>query len=166
MLPTLNPDPCDAHGSWRRRAPEPLNATFGVAGRREGGHKRHLLPVERERPKRSRTGHCIATEGEDYPVALFFPPGGDPGSLVNVSGAAILESSKNKEAGQKFIEYLLARNAQTFFANETKEYPLAAGVEPDPELEPLDQVKHPDVDLADLSDLQGSVKLIQDAGAL
>ena len=109
---------------------------------------------------------AIAEQGPDYPVGIFFPPGGDVGSLVNVSGAAILESSENKQAAQQFVEYLLARNAQTFFAGETKEYPLAAGVEPDPELEPLDQVRHPDIDLADLSDLQGSVKLIQDAGAL
>jgi len=109
---------------------------------------------------------AIAEQGKDYPVGIFFPPGGDVGSLVNVSGAAILASSERKPAAQQFIAWLLERGAQTYFANETKEYPLAAGVEPDPELEPLDQVKHPDVDLADLSDLQGSIELIQDAGAL
>lgn len=109
---------------------------------------------------------AIAEEGSDYPVGLFFPPGGDPGSLVNVSGAAILENSERKEAAQQLIKYLLGRTAQTFFADETKEYPLAAGVRPDPALEPLSRIEQPDIDLADLDDLQGSVELIQDAGAL
>ena len=109
---------------------------------------------------------AIAVEGPDYPVGIFFPPGGDPGSLVNVSGAAILASSGRKPEALEFVEYMLGRSAQEFYAQETKEYPLASGVEPDPELEPLDQVKHPDIDLDDLSDLQGSVELIQNAGAL
>jgi iron(III) transport system substrate-binding protein len=109
---------------------------------------------------------AIAAEGDDYPVGLFFPPGGDPGSLVNVSGAAILASSERKEKAQELVRWLLGRTAQTYFAGDTKEYPLAAGVRPDPALEPLARIEQPDIDLADLDDLQGSVKMIQEAGAL
>ena len=109
---------------------------------------------------------AVAAEGSDYPVGLFFPPGGDPGSLVNVSGAAILGSSKRRAKAQELVEFLLGRSAQTYFADDTKEYPLAAGVRPDPALEPLARIEQPDIDLADLDDLQGSVRLIQEAGAL
>lgn len=109
---------------------------------------------------------AVAAEGADYPVGLYFPPGGDPGSLVNVSGAAILASSERKEQAQRFIEYLLDRTGQTYFADETKEYPLAAGVRPDPSLTPLSDIEQPDIDLSDLDDLKGSIELIQDAGAL
>jgi iron(III) transport system substrate-binding protein len=109
---------------------------------------------------------AVASEGDDYPVGLYFPPGGDPGSLVNASGIAVLDTSKRKQQALELIEYLLGRSAQTYFADETKEYPLAAGVRPDPALEPLSRIEQPDIDLADLDDLQGSVKLIQDAGAL
>jgi iron(III) transport system substrate-binding protein len=109
---------------------------------------------------------AVASEGPDYPVGLFHPPGGDPGSLVNVSGAGILESSGRKEQARQLVEYLLGRTGQEFFARKLKEYPLAAGVRPDEGLKPLDEIQQPDVDLSDLDDLQATVKLIQDSGAL
>jgi iron(III) transport system substrate-binding protein len=109
---------------------------------------------------------AIAEEGADYPVGLFFPPGGDPGSLINVSGAAILAGAENRPAAERFVRFLLGREAQRYFADETKEYPLAAGVRPDPALSPLSEIDAPAIDLADLADLQGSVRLIQEAGAL
>jgi iron(III) transport system substrate-binding protein len=109
---------------------------------------------------------AVAEEGPDYPVGLFNPPGGDPGSLVNVSGAGILASSGRQEQARHLIGYLLSRPAQEYFARETKEYPLAAGVRPEPSLTPLREIRQPDIDLSDLDDLQGTVELIQDAGAL
>jgi len=109
---------------------------------------------------------AIADEGADYPVALSFPPDGDPGSLINVSGAAVLAGAENRAAAERFVAFLLGREAQRYFADETKEYPLAAGVRPDPALRPLGDIEAPALDLADLSDLQGSVALIREAGAL
>ncbi|HEX2085087.1 MAG TPA: iron ABC transporter substrate-binding protein [Solirubrobacteraceae bacterium] len=109
---------------------------------------------------------AVAEEGEDYPVGVFFPPGGDVGALVNVSGAAILTGTEQDEEALKLIEYLLSRPAQEYFAGVTKEYPLAAGVEPDPALRPFDAIQAPDIDLADLAGLQDTVKLLQETGAL
>ena len=109
---------------------------------------------------------AVAAEGPDYPVGVFFPPNGDVGALVNVSGAAILESSERKDKAQKLLDYLLSRTAQEYFADVTKEYPLAAGVEPDPALEPFDRIQAPEIDLADLAGLQETVKLLQETGAL
>jgi iron(III) transport system substrate-binding protein len=40
------------------------------------------------------------------------------------------------------------------------------GVPADERLTPLDQIAAPDIDLSDLSDLQGTIELMQDAGIL
>ena len=107
-----------------------------------------------------------AEEGPDYPVEVHFPPGGDPGSLVNVAGVGILESSESKEEAERFIRFMLSREAQEYFARETKEYPLAAGVEADRRLVPLEDIQQPDIDLSNLDDLQGTLRMIEEAGAL
>jgi len=103
-------------------------------------------------------------EGPDYPVAVDFPEGGDVGSLVNVAGIGVLESSDG--AGTELAEFLLSEESQTYFSEETKEYPLIDGVEADPLVVPLAEIQQPDVDLSDLDDLQGTLTLIQEAGAL
>jgi iron(III) transport system substrate-binding protein len=109
---------------------------------------------------------AVAEEGEDYPVGVFSPPGRDVGALINVSGAGILEGTEKAADAQKLVDYLLARGGQEYFAEVTKEYPLASGVQPDPALTPFDRIQAPDIDLADLAGLQETVKLIQEAGAL
>ena len=109
---------------------------------------------------------AVAEEGPDYPVGVFFPPNGDLGSLINVSGGAILGSSEKDDKARRFIDYLLSADGQRYFAEVTKEYPLAAGVEPDPALEPFDRIQSPEIDLADLAGLQETVKLLQETGAL
>lgn len=62
----------------------------------------------------------------------------DIGSLLIVTTGAILETSDQPAAAQAFVEFMLTRQAQEFYATETREYPLAAGVEPPAELAPLD----------------------------
>ena len=105
-------------------------------------------------------------EDPDFPVDVYFPPGGDPGSLVNVAGIGILESSGKRDEAEKFTRFMLSRRAQEHFANEVKEYPVAAGVEADRRLVPLDEIEQPDIDLSNLDDLRGTLKLIQDSGAI
>lgn len=103
---------------------------------------------------------------ETYPVALHFASGGDVGALINVAGAGILASSTHKADAQKLVDFLLRREAQTFFREQTAEYPIAAGVEPLAELPPLDSIEQPDVDLADIDDLQGTLELLEKTGVL
>ena len=102
----------------------------------------------------------------DVPAANFFLSDGDPGALVNVAGVGILETADQADAAARLVEFLLSEEAQTYFADETKEYPLAAGVEPDPELPPLADIATPDIDLSDLSDLEGTLELLTDVGLL
>ena len=105
-------------------------------------------------------------EDADIDVTLHFFPNGDAGSLINVAGAAILNTSSRQGLAQRFILYLLGAGAQHYFAEETFEYPLAAGVEPSVDLPPLAKIAAPDIDLSDLADLEGTVRLLTNVGAL
>ena len=105
-------------------------------------------------------------KGQDYPVQLHFFPGGDVGTLVNVSGAAIPKASSQQEAARSFIAFLLADPQQRYFARQVGEYPLVPGVRQDPSLPPLSSIEQPNVDLADLEDLQGTQRLLQETGVL
>lgn len=105
-------------------------------------------------------------EDPDAPAANHFLTDGDPGALVNVAGAGILNTAENDEAARELLTYLLSPAAQEYFASETKEYPLIGGVEPDGELPPLESIGTPDIDLSDLSDLEGTLELLQEAGVL
>ena len=107
-----------------------------------------------------------AKAGPDYPVGVFEPPGGDPGALVNVAGAGVVTGSRRAERARDFISFLLGAEAQRYFAERTKEYPLAAGVKAERGLIPLDSIEQPEVDLADLSDLQGTIDLLERTGVL
>ena len=101
----------------------------------------------------------------NYPVKVHFPTK-DLGSLVNVSGVGVLASSKRKAEAIDFVRTMLTKPAQEYFANSSKEYPLAAGVKPAKELTPLGEIPSPDIDLANLGDLKGTLNLMRETGAL
>lgn len=108
---------------------------------------------------------AIAEEGPDYPVKIYFPPD-DLGSLINTTGVGVLASSDRAEEALDFVEFMLGREAQTYFSESSKEYPLIDGVEPDPSLTPLADIPSPRIDLSGLSDIEGTIELMQEAGAL
>jgi iron(III) transport system substrate-binding protein len=102
----------------------------------------------------------------DAPVANHYPgqEDGGEGTFINVAGIGILGEEVSDEARQ-FLEFLLGEEAQTYFREETAEYPLAAGVEALPELPPLDRLRTIDVPLTDLgTDLEGTVALLREVG--
>ena len=108
----------------------------------------------------------LAENGDAYPVANHFFPAGDPGALVNVAGAGVLASSDTPDASGALIDWLLGPEAQSYVATGTYEYPLISGVTADPRLPALDAIGSPLVDLGRLADLQGTVALLQEVGAL
>ena len=108
----------------------------------------------------------LAEHGEDYPVAQAFFGGGDPGALVNVAGVGQVASTDQPEASLAFIEYLLGDEAQAYFSQSTYEFPLVEGIEADPRLPAIDTLEAPDVDLSALADLQGTVELLREVGAI
>lgn len=108
----------------------------------------------------------LQEEGESFPARNYYLPGGGPGSLVMVAGAGVLASSENQEAAQRFVSFMLSPVAQQYFATQTFEYPLVEGVRTHRELTSLGELTVPEVDLADLADLEGTAQLLSDVGAL
>ncbi|TVR22843.1 MAG: extracellular solute-binding protein [Anaerolineaceae bacterium] len=108
----------------------------------------------------------IYNEDPDAPIALHFFPAGDPGSLINIAGAGVLATSDQPGLAQRLLLYLLGTPAQQYFADMTVEYPVIDGVALDERLTPLDQIEPPDIDLSDLADLEPTLDMIEDSGAL
>jgi iron(III) transport system substrate-binding protein len=109
----------------------------------------------------------VSAEDGDIPVANHFFTGGDPGALVNTAGAGVLATSDDQKAAVALIEYLTGEAGQTYFAEETFEYPVAEGFEPSEDLVPLTEVESPEVDLSDLGGaIEPALALLADVGLL
>jgi iron(III) transport system substrate-binding protein len=87
----------------------------------------------------------------------------DVGNLINAAGVGIL---KDSTAAQKFVEFLLSSTGQSYFAEQTREYPLTPGVPAADDLTPLSQIPAPKVDLSDLDSLEQTLELIRQAGLI
>lgn len=104
-------------------------------------------------------------ENPDTPTENHFFPGGDLGTLVLVTGAGIIDTAPHPDDAEDLVAFLLGEGAQQFFAAETYEYPLAAGVEPTVDLPPLSGIEAPPVTLGVLGgDLAATREMISDSG--
>jgi len=101
----------------------------------------------------------------EAPIDVAFTSG-DAGALVNVSGAAIVKGSDDRQLAQTFVRHLLSSEAQEFFATRTFAYPTVADVEPPGGLPTIDELDPPDVSLTELSDVQGTIDLLRETGVL
>ncbi len=93
---------------------------------------------------------------------------GDPGGLINVSGAAVLKHAPHPRLAQKFLAFLVSQKTQTLLAQSTIdfEYPLRPGVAANPQLRPLDELQPPKITVEQLGDDREALKLLQEAGLL
>ncbi len=99
--------------------------------------------------------------------ALHYFSAGDAGSLVDVSGAAALASSKHAAEAQRFLAYLVSKPAQEIVArSESYEYPLGSGVKTQRDLKPFDQLKPPAIGVDDLGDGAAALKALRDIGLI
>jgi iron(III) transport system substrate-binding protein len=57
-------------------------------------------------------------------VLPFYPNQGNRGTHMNISGAGILKTSKNKLNAIKFLEFLLSKESQEHIVKNTYEYPI------------------------------------------
>ena len=94
--------------------------------------------------------------------------GKDVGGLINVSGAAVLKSSRHQAAGQKFLAFIVSKPVQTMLGagDVDFEYPLADGVKANPVLTPYESLDPPAIAIKDLGDDQDAAKLLREAGLL
>lgn len=108
----------------------------------------------------------VAEKGADAVNAkIRFLGADDPGALINVAGAGVLEASDAKAAASKVVEYLLSKPAQQYFADETAEYPVVAGVSTTKhELPPLAELTGSTVDLGSLDSLEATLAMLDEVG--
>lgn len=104
----------------------------------------------------------------DYPVRQRFLQAGDLGNMVNVAGIALLAGSADNAHALRFIEHVLSPAAQQYFTLEGNEYPVRSDVVVQTDLTSLDELleKAPILDLDDLADLEGTLRLLRQAGWL
>jgi iron(III) transport system substrate-binding protein len=63
-------------------------------------------------------------------IGVFFPNQADRGTHVNISGAGLVKTAKNREAAVQFLNYLASDAAQRHFSETNSEYPVVAGIAP------------------------------------
>lgn len=107
-----------------------------------------------------------AEQGETDAANFFFPTTG-PGSLVMPAGVGVLATTDKEAAALRFVEFLLSNEAQQYFVDETYEYPVIEGVDPDPALPPISSLQQPDIDLSALAEtIDAATDLVARAGLL
>ncbi len=99
---------------------------------------------------------------------LYHFPHGDIGGLVNISGAAVLKSSHNPAAAQKFLAFLVSPKAQAMLGKSEVdfEYPLRPGIAPNQLLTAFKDLQPPAIAAAALGDDQDAGTLLQQAGLI
>jgi iron(III) transport system substrate-binding protein len=99
--------------------------------------------------------------------ALHYYAPQDPGYLLNVSGAAVLKSSKQQAAAQRFVAFLVSKQGQEILAHShSYEYPLGSGVLTAQPLKPFAQLQPAPVTIADLGNGHAPLELEQQLGLL
>jgi iron(III) transport system substrate-binding protein len=99
--------------------------------------------------------------------ALHYYAPGDPGDLVDVSGAAVLKSSSHQAAAQSFLAFLVSGAGQETTAHShSYEYPLRPGVSPAAGLRPFSQLEPAPLTPAELGDGSEALALEQKLGLL
>ena len=98
-------------------------------------------------------------------VATFAPR--DPGYVLDVSGAAVMKSSKHPTQAQQFVAFLVSAEGQSILAHsDSYEYPLRTASAASTELTPLDQLQPNSLGVAALGDGAAAVALLQQAQLL
>lgn len=76
------------------------------------------------------SGKDAAQKAAADKVTLFWPNQDNRGTHINVSGAGVTTSAKNKENAQKLLEYMVLDDAQRWYSTTNGEFPVKVGVEP------------------------------------
>ena len=113
--------------------------------------------------------YLVKQEQPDAPIENKYLPGTDPGALVSVAGAGILEGAEHADAAERFVEFLLADEQQRFYTEEAEEaeIPLVDGIAPKEGVPTLDELsgRGPDVDLSEFgAELEKTLELLNETG--
>ncbi|WP_049921553.1 extracellular solute-binding protein [Halopiger djelfimassiliensis] len=105
----------------------------------------------------------VKNQHPDAPIDLAFTEG-DAGALINTAGALKIKGTQRGELVDDFVRHLLSAEAQEYFATRSFAYPMIEGVNPVGGLPSIDELSPPDIDLAELANLEPTLKLMDEAG--
>jgi iron(III) transport system substrate-binding protein len=113
--------------------------------------------------------YLVKEEQPDAPIENKYLPGDDPGALVSVAGAGILDGAEHADAAERFVRFLLEDEQQRFYTEEAEEaeIPLVEGIEPREGVPTLDELsgRGPDVDLSAFGEqLERTLELLNETG--
>jgi len=101
----------------------------------------------------------------NLPLAIFWPNQDGSGVHVNISGAGITKSTKNKKAAIMLLEFLSSKKAQKLFTDVNMEYPANPKITPDSIVAAWGNFKQNRMNVVKAGELQTeSVKLMDRAG--
>jgi iron(III) transport system substrate-binding protein len=96
----------------------------------------------------------------------YFSPH-DPGYVVDVSGAAVLKSSRHRAAAQEFLAFLVSKAGEEVIAHsQSYEYPLGSGVRTAQPLKPFADLEPVALTVAQLGDGSSAIALLHEAQLL
>ena len=90
-----------------------------------------------------------------------FPEKGDLGNVLMLAGMGIRKNTKNTEASQKLLTWMVSKTAQEWFVQKNYEYPTIPGVAYHPDVLPLapeNLAKIPQSHLADIGPTKALLK--------
>ena len=98
-------------------------------------------------------------------LSLFWANQSDRGVHVNISGAGVVKTYKNKKNAVLLLEYLSSNKAQYFYASANKEYPVLIGAKIDESIENWGSFSEHTINVSKLGSLQKeAVFLAQEVG--
>jgi iron(III) transport system substrate-binding protein len=98
---------------------------------------------------------------------LYYFPNRNVGSITNVSGAAVLDSSSHKGEAEQFVRFLVSPQAQKIIAaSDDFEYPARTDVPPNPALPSLASIAHASLGMKALGTHKQAAALIQSTGLI
>ncbi|HEY3829761.1 MAG TPA: extracellular solute-binding protein [Solirubrobacteraceae bacterium] len=104
--------------------------------------------------------------GSIHSKLAYFAPR-DPGYVIDVSGAAILKSSKNQSAAQKFLAFLVSHQGQEIIAHSLSfEYPVVPTITTAAPETPFGKLQPNSITIPQLGDGSTAIGLLREAGLL
>jgi iron(III) transport system substrate-binding protein len=102
------------------------------------------------------------------PVETYRFQNGDLGNLALVTGAGVLQTSDQSAQAQRFLQFLLSEQAQSYAANRVNEYPVVSGTDVPDYMVPVDSAMalSPEFELERLQDMDPTLDLLREVGLL
>ena len=107
-------------------------------------------------------GKDAAQKAAASKVGLFWPNQNNRGTHINISGAGVTTSAKNKENAIKLLEYMVLDDAQRWYSSTNGEFPVKLGITASPELQSWGNFKRDPVNLSVLGKNNAQAVMLMD----